>query len=700
MCTKSVSIIVAIGVFLTSLPALANSRYQGSAGDLELKQANGQRAQALLLDTAISGRITGMIASINVRQTFRNQSSDWVNGRYVFPLPSGAAVDSLRIQIGERIIDGIVKEKAAAKKIFENAKRVGKKAGLLEQHRPNLFSIAVVNIGPNEEVIADITFVNTVRYQNNTFSLSLPTTLTPRYVPGAPINLATLNQGINEELTSQLRSQENVQVNPATGWAANTPSVPDAADITPPQVHSVADQTSHNFSLSLSLDAGLDLQSVESQTHEINTDFTGKNQVNISLVNGHAPMNADLVLSWQPLLGHQPKAALFQQQFNNAYYSLLMLTPPDVNTTVSLPRDITFIVDSSGSMAGGSMAQAKRALNDGLSYLSAGDRFNVIDFDSSFRPLFKQSQPATQEHLTNASRMINNLHADGGTEMMGALRHALHTEQDSAYLRQIVFITDGAIGNEKELFELINKQLGDTRLFTVGIGSAPNAYFMQKAAKFGRGTYTTIRDVNQVNTKIAELFKKITRPVLRNIEIIWPNEVEQYPTRVPDLYAGEPLTLFVKSDKPIDKVTALGEMLNTPWQQSLSLGNSPTKSTHSQDTAKNLDTVWARQKVANLMDKFVTNELSRETVKPLIVDLGINHNIVTKFTSLVAVEQTPSRPAHEKAKHKNVPNLIPKGNTMPAPQTATPAALLTLLGGLMILLGGLLSRRTRTSKWV
>jgi len=458
MCTKSVSIIVAIGVFLTSLPALANSRYQGSAGDLELKQANGQRAQALLLDTAISGRITGMVASINVRQTFRNQSSDWVNGRYVFPLPSGAAVDSLRIQIGERIIDGIVKEKAAAKKIFENAKRVGKKAGLLEQHRPNLFSIAVVNIGPNEEVIADITFVNTVRYQNNTFSLSLPTTLTPRYVPGAPINLATLNQGINEELTSQLRSQENVQVNPATGWAANTPSVPDAADITPPQVHSVADQTSHNFSLSLSLDAGLDLQSVESQTHEINTDFTGKNQVNISLVNGHAPMNADLVLSWQPLLGHQPKAALFQQQFNNAYYSLLMLTPPDVNTTVSLPRDITFIVDSSGSMAGGSMAQAKRALNDGLSYLSAGDRFNVIDFDSSFRPLFKQSQPATQEHLTNASRMINNLHADGGTEMMGALRHALHTEQDSAYLRQIVFITDGAIGNERELFIRTHQQ--------------------------------------------------------------------------------------------------------------------------------------------------------------------------------------------------------------------------------------------------
>lgn len=667
----------------------ASARAENSAGELEFRDSSGQRKMALLLDTAISGKVNGMIASITVQQTFKNTTPEWVNGRYLFPLPENAAVDSLRIQIGERIIDGVIKEKVQAKKIFEDAKKAGKKAGLLEQHRPNLFSISVANIGPDEEVVAKITFIDKVHYENDVFSITLPTTLTPRYIPGAPIKMSkALEQSVSKAL-----QPEAVEINTAGGWARNTDQVEDANAITPPQVYQLGAEPTHRFSLDLSVDAGLALQTIESRSHRIISRAGDQNTYDVGLANMTELMNKDLQLSWQAVAGGAPQAALFQQKFNDAYYSMVMLTPPQINAVVSLPRDITFIIDSSGSMSGDSMRQAIDALHEGLTHLSSSDRFNVVDFDSGYRPLFQKSQAVNAATLKQATRMINGLNADGGTEMMGALQFALRQSNDASYLRQLVFITDGAIGNEFELFKLIQSDLGDARLFTVGIGSAPNSFFMNKAAKFGRGSYTYIRNVNDVSEKMAGLFKKITHPVMRDIIVDWAQQVEQYPSRIPDLYAGEPLTLLVKSSQPIQAVNASGTLLDTPWKQTLSSklsGAVPDK-----ESSKNLDTVWARQKVADLMDKLATGEQSTEQVKPVIIDLGVTHNIVTKFTSLVAVEQTPSRPKNVKAKHKNVPKLMPQGSTMPVPQTATPAQLFMVIGGMLMLLSGVLKHRQR-----
>lgn len=676
-------VVLSITMALLSSMSLASS----STGELELSGISGQRHTALLLDTAIKGQVNGMLANITVKQTFKNDSDNWLNGRYVFPLPEGAAVDSLRIEIGERVIEGVIKEKAAAKRTFEQAKRQGKKAGLLQQHRPNLFSIAIANIGPYERVIAEITFIDQVNYKDNSFSLTLPTTLTPRYVPNAS---ATLSKQQQEQLEHDLRSETNVEVNTSHGWAANNHRVVDAADITPPQAHGVVSQTSHRFSLDLSLRLGLDLQNVSSPSHPIVSNVNS-NEVQITLANGHELMNSDLVLEWQATLGRAPKAALFQQAVGADFYTMMMLTPPTTSASVSLPRDVTFIVDSSGSMAGQPMQQAKQALRDGLDYLNAGDRFNIVDFDSSYRTLYSQSQAASFDHLQNAKAMINNLSADGGTEMTGALKFALNKNQESTYLRQIIFITDGAISNEAELFKLINQSLGDARLFTVGIGSAPNAFFMSKAAKFGRGSYTFIQDLNQVNNKMATLFEKITKPVLRDLKIDWPTAIEQYPERLPDLYAGEPLTVLVKSSAPINKVNISGSMLNTPWSQTLTM-EPPKGSAVKQSNTDNLDTVWARQKIATLMDKLHTGEQSQTQIKPLIINLGIKHHVLTKFTAFVAVEQTLSKPELLKAKQHNVPNLMPKGSRMPIPQTATAATLLSIIGILMMLISLLIRK--------
>ena len=684
--------IIAICLFVLTMPLNAQieiepkPEFETSVGELELTDTNNQRQLALLLETDISGSINGMLASISVRQSFQNQSDNWVNGRYVFPLSEGAAVDSLKIQIGERIIDGIVKEKEDAKKTFEQAKAAGKKAGLLEQHRPNLFSISVANIAPHEEIIATITYIDQVNFENNQFSLRLPTTLTPRYIPGAPIKIS---KEIEENIEQQLKEQTNVEINPTIGWATNTTSVPDADQITPIQIHPEVEQTTHLFSLNLSLNSGLALQSIDSASHSIAHRINNDKTTQITLNNPKELMNQDLVISWRTTIGNTPKAAHFQQEFEGSFYSMLMVNPPKVDALLSLPRDITFIIDSSGSMAGTSMSQAKQALHQGLSYLSSNDVFNIIDFDSRFTPLFKQSQAVNSRNLRQAKNMINRLDADGGTEMIGAMQYALRTNFNESYLRQIVFITDGAIGNEKELFKLINKELGDTRLFTVGIGSAPNSYFMNRAAKFGRGSYTYINNLNQVTEKMDSLFKKITHPVLRDIKIAWSQSVEQYPERIPDLYAGEPLVVVVKSDSPLSDIKISGDMLQTPWNQSLRLAQN-------NNNTDNLDAVWARQKVTDLMDKLSTSQITQEQAKPLIVDLGIEHNIVTKFTSFVAVDTTPVKPKGLLAEHENIPNLMPKGSTMAIPQTATPATMYSLLGVLMMLVGAIIKRRSHT----
>ena len=652
-----------------------------TTAELTINSANGQTNTAILLDTAISGEVNGMLANITVKQTFKNDSDEWVNGRYVFPLPEGAAVDSLIMQIGERIIKGEIKEKEAAKKTFEHAKRQGKKAGLLQQHRPNLFSMAIANIGPYESIIATITFIDRVQYKNDTFSLRLPTTFTPRYIPNAPIVLSPAqHQQLAHKLQTELSENSHVEIATGNHWAANTGRVPDAADITPPQVYGNTDQTSHRFSMDISIKSGLNLQQVSSTTYPISYHDNGV-EVSVALSNGHELMNSDLILEWSPIVGTAPKAGLFRQELNNEHFNMVMITPPAVSATVSLPRDVIFIIDSSGSMAGQSMSQAKQALHDALAYLNTNDRFNIIDFDSQYRPLYSRSQTVSYDHLAQAKSMINQLVADGGTEMLGALKFALNSHNDDAYLKQIIFITDGAIGNESELFALINSRLNKARLFTIGIGSAPNSYFMNKAAKFGRGTYTFINDLSKVQNTMDKLFAKITKPVLRDVRIEWPTEVEQYPARIPDLYAGEPINIMVRSAKPISSVKVSGTMLNTPWTQSISA------KLEQPSNANNLDAIWARQKIEKLMDQYHTGERTQEQIRPEIIKLGIDHHILSKFTAFVAVESVPSKPQHLEAKQKNVASLMPIGSAMPVPNTATSAALLNLLGLLCLWLG-------------
>ncbi len=670
-------VIVGWALFVTPPLANATAKDQASAAELLLELADGVHSTALLLEMDIAGEINGLVATLTLRQRFRNPSDQWVNGRYVFPMPDRAAIDSLTLETDGRVIRGAVKEKEQAKKEFVAAKTSGKKAALMQQNRPNLFSMSLANIAPGGEVIASITWVETVRFDHGVFSLRLPTTLTPRYIPGYPI-VATIDG-------KEFVAEQSLTIDTASGWSQNTDQVPDAANVTPPQIRSTDSQNSHLFSIALTLDAGIPLAEITSTTHGINVipaqqqSFRAERQ-HIGFINESEPMDRDLVLNWKPVASNSPTAAAFTRQGPDGNYTLLMLTPPVNNVVQTLPREVIFIIDSSGSMAGISMPQAKQGLQAALGHLSPGDRFNIIDFDSNARAIFGIPMMATQSYLAHGSQFVKNLVADGGTNMEAALSLAFSQPATEGYLRQIVFITDGSVGNERNLFDLIHRRLGDARLFTMGIGSAPNSHFMRGAAHFGRGSFHYIDSLNQAASSMNELFSKIDRPVMQDIEVQWPENItpEYFPAPLPDLYIGEPLMLIAKSDRPIGEIHISGKLAGSSWQRTINASEGPA--------ASGIDKLWARRKIEFLESEEVIGGLSTERVRKEITALGVHHQLATRYTSFIAVEDEPSRPIERTATESELPNLMPNGNTMmvPMPNTATGATLLIILGSMLL----------------
>ncbi len=632
------------------------------------EQAGEYRA-ALTLASEVDFAVNGMLAQVTVKQSFVNDSDAFLEGVYVFPLPEDAALNALQIRIGERVINGEIHEQQHAKKIYQRAKRNGQKAALVEQQRPNLFTNAIANIAPGETVVVEIKYLQTVGYHSGAFSLRFPMTITPRYIP-------------RQTLAEDARE---LTLTPADGfgWASNTDQVSDAALITPPLHRQPASEAAQENSIRItgSIDIGLPLRSVDSAYHKIRV--TSSDDVyTFDLTDNSVPMTQDFVLSWQPRADAAPQAALFTEKLNGENYALLMLVPPQRPARASIAKQQTYIIDTSGSMGGVSIRQAKKSLLLALDQLQAQDRFNIIEFNDSTRAFFSQAVPATPENIDRAKRGVQRLRARGGTEMLAALHAALNPPDDDSHLQQIIFITDAAVGNETALFKLIQQNLGASRLFTVGIGSAPNSYFMRKAAQFGRGSFTFIGDVSEVAAKMTALFNKLNSPVLRQLRVEWPAGIaaENYPQRVPDLYSGEPLLLSTRLNAMPDSVTVSGTSASEQWQTTLSVNGSGSED----DTG--IASLWARQKISGLLDEIITGRDEKE-VRAAVLPLALNHKLVSPYTSFVAVENSASRTDAEPLKSIPIPNARPHGQSAQNyayPQGATHAAQ-SILWGLLLL---------------
>jgi len=674
---------------LVSLLALlilnaAPARAQAPLDEVESGQmflGNGvDYVPAVVQDSKVHFAISGMIATVSVEQMFRNDSPDWVEGVYAFPLPDNAAVRHMEMLLGERRIVGRIKEKQAARKVYQAAKQAGKKASLVEQQRPNLFTNRVANIGPGEEIVVRLEYVQAVSVVGDTFSLRFPTTITPRYMPGVPL--------------AELPEEETSQLNPLLGWAVPTGQVHDADAISPflnPQPGS--DTTPINpISISARLDMGMPLALVESPYHDIALSRS-KGIYDIRLANGATEMDRDFVLSWQPVSGSAPSAALFTEEVGGKHYGLLMVIPPAATRSQTpLPREIVFVVDTSGSMGGVSIEQARDSLARALQQLRPDDRFNIIRFSSTYSRLFRAPVPANRHNRARALEFVRQLNASGGTEMLPALLAALQqapgvTEDDGqTALRQVIFITDGAVGNEQALFEQITTQLGSARLFTVGIGSAPNSWFMRKAAQFGRGSHTHIGNLNEVASKMDTLLAQVSQPAARDFAITWPGAVEAWPQRLPDLYMGQPLMVAVSFGdmRPQGEVAVSADLGGQPWQRTLQLP--PQQELVSASGHPGVASLWARKKIAALLDERVMGQ-PEDRVREQVLPLALQHQLLSPYTSFVAVEEIVSRPAEQDVRSKPVPNTRPRGQSpqqFAYPRTATSAPLNLWLGSLLL----------------
>ena len=664
-------------LFVHPLYAEARPMDMDQPGQLYLMDdQNAWQQPALILDSEFSVQVSGLLAQTTLTRAFRNTSERWLEGVFVFPLPDNATVYGLTMTVAEREIVGRIEPKASARQTYERARAAGQHAATLEQQRPNLFTSRVANIPPGETVRVEIRYQQAVAYRHGEFELRLPTTLTPRYLPGEPIT--------NPEREWQ------------AGWAVPTSQVPDASAISPFTVRpSDVDGASHRAGIELDIDSGLPMTNVTSPSHRLHVEMDGS-RARVRPEQGKVLMDRDVIVRWRPVAGSEPSAAVFHQQWQGEHYLMAMVLPPDAVGPV-LSRELTFVIDTSGSMAGDAIAQARSALLRGLDTLRPGDSFNVIQFNSQAHTLFPRAVPAQGHYLARARQYVQGLQANGGTEMAGALSLAMSMDSGASevQVRQLVFITDGAVGNEAALFEQIRSGLNDRRLFTVGIGSAPNMHFLREAARWGRGEFTAIHNSAEVDRALNRLLAAMEAPVLTSLDIRWPDQSQPLapvPARPGDLFRGTPLIQVVRGLPAGGMLEVTGQLPGgRSWNTRLDLAKAVP--------ASGLNRQWARGRIDELIDAARLQRVAPD--QPSIIDLSTRHSVISPFTSFVAVEQRRARPEEEAAGREAVPTLLPAGSQpgmLRYPQTATFGPLFTALGlvGLMFALAIMMLNRRQT----
>ena len=448
-------------------------------------------------------------------------------------------------------------------------------------------------------------------------------------------------------------------------------------------VNSLVDEPSgslaHPVRIHVDLAPGFEIYKPTSPHHAIRTaphTDSHTDGFSVDLAEGEVEAERDFILNWRALPGRQPQASLFQESWGGRHQSLLILTPPPATGAwqASPRREIIFVVDTSGSMAGTSLDQARRALRAGIEQLDPSDHFNVLSFSTSVRELFDRTRPAAPEWRKAALSFVDALEVDGSTEMGLALERALRPARvESDRVRQVVFMTDGGVPGPDALLDSIRSWVGETRIFMVGIGSAPNEHFMRKAALHGRGTYTAIGDPREVSDAMLGLFGKLGSVVLSEIELEFPSGVtaEMSPARIGDLYRGEPLVVAIESNQPLGWVGVRGRAKDSPWRV--------TVDGRDAEQRPGVHVLWARRKIAGLIDTIRTSGDPDGKATQAATALALEHHLVSPYTSLVAVERISSRRDHDRWVQKQVPgpvaSALAPGLSIRFALGSTPAAL-------------------------
>jgi Ca-activated chloride channel family protein len=622
-----------------------------------------------LIHTDAKMDVRGLVASATVMQQYANSSDAPIEAVYIFPLPHDAAVYDLEIRIGNRVIRSVIHEREQAKRVYEAAKAEGKRAALLEQERPNIFTASVANIMPNDQISVRVRYVQPLKWEDGRVRLVFPMVVGPRYIPGT--------QAIDHA---------------GSGWAADTNAVPDASRITP-LVRNPENRPGHDISVSVDLDTGFEAAAVESVSHEVNVRRFEDGRQHAELVGGTTLPNKDFVLEIRQAESTQPKTALFLSSGGDSGETHFLLTafPPTLQPSQRMPVEMLYMIDVSGSMQGTSIEQARAALLQALDRLRPNDRFGILQFNNGYREFAQWPMAASAQNVASAREYVRRLQAGGGTEMLPALRHLMAKPEIPGYLRHIILLTDGDLGNEEEIFAAMRRDLGGARLYAVAVGSAPNLFLAAKMAQFGRGTSTHVADSNEIEEQMTQLFEKIESPVLTDLNVSFDGVqvTDMFPPRLPDLFAGQPVVIYGRIAKGrVGTAHLSGRAGDEIFQSSVAF-----------DTGKatfhpGITTLWARQKVEELMDRWrESNEEQQGEIRSSVITHAIRYRLVTRFTSLLAVEEKIVNPGGQ-SNAVSVATELPAGwklePVLGAPATGTTDAFFETLGLLLLCASALL----------
>jgi Ca-activated chloride channel family protein len=571
----------------------------------------------------------------------------------------------LEIRIGNRLIRSTIREREEAKRVYNSAKSEGKRAALVEEERPNIFTASVANLMPGDHIDVRLRYVQPLRWEDGRIRLVFPMVIGPRYIPGVHAVSHT-----------------------STGWAVDTDAVPDASRVTPP-VRNPDSRPGHDISLSVDLDSGFEFGSINSVSHAISVRRLPDGHRHVELASGATIPNKDFVLEVQQAESTQPKTTLFlsPDPASSETYFLLSAFPPTVQPVKRVPIEMLYMIDVSGSMGGTSITQAREALLQALDRLGPSDRFGILAFNHTYHEFASAPLTASSENLAAARRFVQDLEAGGGTEMLPALLHVMRKPETPGYLRHIILLTDGDLGNEEQIFAALHVHLGGARLYTVAIGSSPNFFLATKMAQFGRGAFTHIADIGEIREQMGRLLGTIESPVLTDVKLAFEGvEVaDVYPQRPPDLFLRQPLLLYGRiSQGHSGRLRLTARAGDQPYEANFVFDTS-TASFH-----PGITTLWARQRVEDLIDQWrLSDEDARAGIRATLIAHAIRYRLVTRFTSLVAVEEIVANPS-------GASTTVPVAEELPAgmqlekvfgaPATGTADAFLEALGVALLLL--------------
>jgi Ca-activated chloride channel family protein len=641
---KTTLLLLAGALCLLTAPALlAQPRRDDPSADvtqgaLRVTSREGRVVECPLRHTDVQATISGFVARVKVAQDFVNPWDEPIEAVYVFPLSHSGAVDDMTMVVGTRRIVGVIKRRAEARAVYEQALAEGRTASLLEQERPNVFTQSVGNIPPHGKVRIEISYVDVLAYDRGAYEFHFPMVVGPRYVPGTP--LAGPSSG--------------------DGWAPDTTRVPDASRVTPPVLRP-GERTGHDIVLSVRLEAGVGVRDVRVVSHEARVERLGASRATATLSPADAIPNKDFVLRYA-VAGEKPELALLAHapRGEDGYF-LLMVEPREMQQELrsAPPREICFLVDVSGSMSGLPTAKVVETMRLLLGKIRPEDRLQVVTFASETEKLFPGYVPATPANVARALRFTDGLTGRGGTEMLRGIQAVLADPVASEHVRIVVMLTDGFIGNEAEIIREVARRSGDQiRFWGVGVGTSVNRYLIDGVGKQG-GMSAVLGLAENPAPLVAKIADRLGRAQLGHVDIDWGGQAvyETYPAVIPDLWAGSPIVVVgrYRSNGPgTIRVSGRAEGQSVSFPLSVSFPGAA-------DDHAVLAKVWARRKIEDLSGH--TAEAGDDLAEE-ITELSLRYRLLSAYTSFVAVDESEEarlRGALQPPWRMPVPVPLPEG---------------------------------------